>query len=152
MYTFQRTKQNKTKTNKLLAIGKKRICKVKELVSIMERPHHLRLLHYRDERVIPGLQHFVNPWAKGDEWCRQRRPHRKAQVVQPSENKSPPRGRKRKRKSGGRLISKVLIVHRFKFTTKTKLQPFPNHDTYAGVFRQAPGRTSFPRPGWRPRR
>ena len=117
----------------------------------MERPHHLRLLHYRDERVIPGLQHFVNPWAKGDEWCRQRRPHRKAQVVQPSENKSPPRGRKRKRKSGGRLISKVLIVHRFKITTKTKLQPFPNHDTYAGVFRQAPGRTSFPRPGLRPR-
>ena len=25
-----------------------------KLVSIMERPHHLRLLHYRDERVIPA--------------------------------------------------------------------------------------------------
>ena len=25
------------------------------------------------------------------------------------------------------------------------------HETYAGVFRQAPGRTSFPRPGLRPR-
>ena len=61
---------------------------------------------------------------------------------------NPPRGEdKGKRKDRGRLISKVPIVHRFKFTTKTQPQPFPNHDTYAGVFRQAPGRTSFPRPG-----
>ena len=117
----------------------------------MERPHHLRLLHYRDERVIPDSntssirgRKAMNDVVDGDRierrrWCDRLR------II------SPPRGRKRKRKNGGRLISKVLIVHRFKFTTKTKLQPFPNHDTYAGVFRQAPGRTSFPRPGLRPR-
>ena len=69
----------------------------------MERPHHLRLLHYRDERVIPGLQHLVNPWAKGDEWCRQRRPHRKAQVVQSSENYIPPEGEKKKEKEWGQI-------------------------------------------------
>ena len=117
----------------------------------MERPHHLRLLHYRDERVIPDSntssirgRKSMNDVVNGDRierrrWCSRLR------II------SPPRGRKRKRKNGGRLISKVLIVHRFKFTTKTKPQPFPNHDTYAGVFRQAPGRTSFPRPGLRPR-
>ena len=68
MYMFQGTKQNKIKLNKLLTIYKNKSVKAKKkLVSIMERPHHLRLLHYRDERVIPGLQHLVNPWAKGDE-------------------------------------------------------------------------------------
>ena len=53
MYMFQGTKQNKTKLNKLLTICKNESVKKKRLVSIMERPHHLRLLHYRDERVTP---------------------------------------------------------------------------------------------------
>ena len=66
----------------------------------MERPHHLRLLHYRDERITAEFQHLVNPWAKGDEGCRQRRPHRKAQVVQSSESVSPPKGRKEKEREG----------------------------------------------------
>ena len=65
----------------------------------MERPHHLRHLHYRDERANPHLQHLVNPWAKGDEGCRRRRSLRKAQVVRPSENYSP-EGEKGKRGKG----------------------------------------------------
>ena len=91
-------KQNKTKINKLLTIFKNESVKQKKLVSIMERPHHLRLLHYRDERITPKLQHLVNPWAKGDEGSCRRRPHRKAQVVQSSEIVLPPRGKKRKRR------------------------------------------------------
>ena len=65
----------------------------------MERPHHLRHLHYRDERANLHLQHLVNLWAKGDEGCRQRRSLRKAQVVQPSENDSPG-GEKEKERNG----------------------------------------------------
>ena len=45
------TKQDKI--NKLLTIYKNESVMEKKLVSIMERPHHLRLLHYRDERVTP---------------------------------------------------------------------------------------------------
>ena len=86
----------------------------------MERPHHLRHLHYRDERANPHLQHLVNPWAKGDEGCRRRRSLRKAQVVRPSENYSP-EGEKGKRGKKGRLISKVLIAHRLKRNAIMKL-------------------------------
>ena len=64
----------------------------------MERPHHLRHLHYRDERANLHLQHLVNPWAKGDEGCRRRRSLRKAQVVRPSERNSPKGGKGKKEK------------------------------------------------------
>ena len=74
----------------------------------MERPHHLRLLHYRDERITPKLQHLVNPWAKGDEGSRRRWSHRKAQVVQSSEIVLPPKGKKGKRRKWADWLVKFL--------------------------------------------
>ena len=61
---FQGTKTKQDKINNLLNYDKNESVKEKRLVNVMERPRHLRYLHYRDERANPRHQHLDNPWAE----------------------------------------------------------------------------------------